>query len=105
MRFNRKKKFSPNEIAEFHFGEGSELTDRSGLRFVTKYRDVLETLLSFGGGDLLAVDNHQTVIKRYENIVGLWFYWEKLDRVLHQRATLVDEEDGKDQPASDQPVL
>ena len=98
MLFNRKKKFSPNEIAEFHFGEGSELTDRSGLRFVTKYRDVLETLLSFGGGDLLAVDNHQTVIKRYENIVGLWFRWAKLDRILHQRATLVDEEETKEKP-------
>lgn len=93
MLLNRKKKFSPNEIAEFHFGEGSELTDRSGLRFVTKYRDVLETILGFGGGDLLAIDNHQTVIKRYENIVGLWFYWRKLDRILHQRATLVDEDD------------
>lgn len=102
MRFDRKKKFSPNEIAEFHFGEGSELTDRSGLRFVTKYRDVLETVLSFGGGDLLAVDNHQTVIKRYENIVGLWFYWQKLDRVLHQRVTLVDDEVAKDQPDADQ---
>jgi hypothetical protein len=104
MRFDRKKKFSPNEIAEFHFGEGSELTDRSGLRFVTKYRDVLETLLGFGGGDLLAVDNHQNVIKRYENIVGLWFYWEKLDRVLHQRATLVDEEEVKDPSADDLPA-
>lgn len=92
MALNRKKKFSPNEIAEFHFGEGSELTDRSGLRFVTKYRDVLETVLGFGGGDILAVDNHHTVIKRYENIVGLWFKWEKLDRILHQRATLVDED-------------
>jgi hypothetical protein len=92
MFFNRKKKFSPNEIAEFHFGEGSELTDRTGLRFVTKFRDVLETLLGFGGGDLLAVDNHQTVIKRYENIIGLWFKWEKLDRILHQRATLLDED-------------
>jgi hypothetical protein len=97
MLFNRKKKFSPNEIAEFHFGEGSELTDRSGLRFVTKYRDVLETLLGFGGGDLIAVDNHHNVIKRYENIVGLWFKWEKLDRILHQRATLVDEEDAVEQ--------
>ena len=36
---NGRKKFSPNEISEFHFGEGSELTDRSGLRFRTKYRD------------------------------------------------------------------
>ena len=94
MIFNRKKKFSPNEIAEFHFGEGSELTDRTGLRFVTKYRDVLETVLGFGGGDLLAVDNHHVVIKRYENIVGLWFKWQKLDRIIHQRATLLDEEDG-----------
>jgi hypothetical protein len=100
MIFNRKKKFSPNEIAEFHFGEGSELTDRAGLRFVTKYRDVLETILGFGGGDLIAIDNHQTVIKRYENIVGLWFYWGKLDRVLHQRATLLDEDDKGDKPAT-----
>ncbi len=98
MLLNRKKTFSPNEIAEFHFGDGSELTDRSGLRFVTKYRDVLETILGFGGGDLLAVDNHQNVIKRYENIVGLWFYWGKLDRILHQRATLVDEDEGKEKP-------
>ncbi len=104
MVFDRKKKFSPNEIAEFHFGEGSELTDRSGLRFVTKYRDVLETILSFGGGDLIAIDNHQTVIKRYENIVGLWFYWKKLDRVLHQRATLVDEEEGKTEKTPDSPA-
>jgi hypothetical protein len=92
MFFNRRKKFSPNEIAEFHFGEGSELTDRTGLRFVTKYRDVLETILGFGSGDVLAVDNHQVVIKRYENILGLWFKWDKLDRILHQRATLLDEE-------------
>ena len=92
MYFGRRKKFSPNEISEYHFGEGSELTDRTGLRFVTKYRDVLETLLGFGGGDLLAVDNQHNVIKRYENIIGLWFHWKTLDRILHQRATLVDEE-------------
>ncbi len=94
MYFNRRKKFSPNEISEYHFGEGSELTDRSGLRFVTKYRDVLETLLGFGGGDLIAVDNQHNVIKRYENIIGLWFHWKTLDRILHQRATLLDDESG-----------
>ena len=98
MAFNRKKKFSPNEIAEYHFGEGSELTDRTGLRFVTKYRDVLETLLGFGGGDLIAVDNHQTVIKRYENIIGLWFHWGKLDRILQQRATLVEDDAKLEKP-------
>ena len=105
MALNRKKQFSPNEIAEFHFGVGSELTDRSGLRFVTRYRDVLETLLGFGGGDLLAVDNHQAVIKRYENIVGLWFHWGKLDRILHQRATLLDGDDSKTKPAGGAPSV
>lgn len=94
MLFNRRKRFSPNEIAEFHFGDGNELTDRSGLRFRTKYRDLLETVLSFGGGDLLAVDNHQNVIKHYDNILGLYFKWPALDRVLHQRAALI--EDDKD---------
>ena len=98
MVFNRKKQFSPNEIAEFHFGEGSELTDRTGLRFHTKYRDVLETLLGFGGGDLLAVDNQQRVIKRFENVLGLWFHWDKLDRILHQRATLLEGDAGQEPP-------
>lgn len=93
MLFNRRKRFSPNEIAEFHFGDGNELTDRSGLRFRTKYRDLLETLLSFGGGDLLAVDNHQNVIKHYDNIIGLYFKWPALDRVLHQRAALIEDDD------------
>lgn len=90
MALNGRKKFTPNEIGEFHFAEGSELTDRTGLRFRTKYRDVLETLLTFGGGDLLAVDNHQNVIKRWDNIVGLYFLWKDLDRVLHQRAAVMD---------------
>jgi hypothetical protein len=93
MALNGRKKFSPNEISEFHFGEGSELTDRSGLRFRTNYRDVLETILSFGGGDLQAVDNHQNVIKRWDNIVGLFFFWNNLDRVLHQRAVSETEPD------------
>src|SRR5262245_19219179 len=88
MALNGRKKFTPNEISEFHFGEGSELTDRTGLRFKTRYRDVLETVLSFGGGDLLAVDNHQNVIKRWDNIVGLFFFWNDLDRILHQRAVM-----------------
>lgn len=88
MALNGRKRFTPNEIGEFHFGEGSELTDRTGLRFRTKYRDVLETILTFGGGDLLAVDNHQNVIKRWDNIVGLFFLWGDLDRVLHQRAVM-----------------
>ena len=104
MALNRRIKFSPNEIAESHFGEGSELTDRMGLRFQTKYRDVLETLLGFGAGDLLAVDNQKRVIKRYENIVGLWFKWNKLDRILHQRETMLDDEDALT-PPEDKPAV
>jgi hypothetical protein len=90
MALNGRKRFTPNEIGEFHFGEGSELTDRTGLRFRTSYRDVLETILTFGGGDLLAVDNHQNVIKRWDNIIGLFFLWKDLDRVLHQRAAVME---------------
>jgi hypothetical protein len=92
MALNGRKRFSPNEISEFHFGEGSELTDRVGLRFRTRYRDVLETVLTFGGGDLVAVDNHQNVIKRWDNIIGLFFFWNDLDRVLHQRAVVERDE-------------
>jgi len=97
MVFNGRKQFTPNEIGEFHFGEGSELTDRSGLRFRTKYRDILETVLTFGGGDLLAVDNHQNVIKRWDNIIGLFFSWNDLDRILHQRSVVDEDNDEIDQ--------
>ncbi len=100
MALNGRKRFTPNEIGEFHFGEGSELTDRTGLRFRTKYRDVLETILTFGGGDLLAVDNHQNVIKRWDNIIGLFFLWKDLDRVLHQRAAVMDMSSDDSQPSS-----
>lgn len=96
MVFNGRKRFTPNEIGEFHFGEGSELTDRSGLRFRTKFRDVLEMILTFGGGDLLAVDNHQNVIKRWDNIIGLYFCWKDLDRILHQRSVVDEESDAND---------
>jgi hypothetical protein len=99
MALNGRKKFSPNEIGEFHFGEGSELTDRTGLRFRTQYRDVLETILTFGGGDLLAVDNHQNVIKRWDNIIGLFFLWNDLDRVLHQRAVSETGDEEREKPA------
>jgi hypothetical protein len=99
MALNGRKKFTPNEISEFHFGEGSELTDRSGLRFRTSYRDVLETILTFGGGDLLAVDNHQNVIKRWDNILGLFFLWKDLDRVLHQRVVMETGDDEDQKPA------
>ena len=71
-------------------GEGSELTDRSGLKFRTKWRDLLETLLGFGAGDLLAVDNNHNVIKRWENVLFLCFVWPRLDEVLHQRSAVVD---------------
>lgn len=100
MALNGRKRFTPNEIGEFHFGEGSELTDRTGLRFRTKYRDVLETILTFGGGDLLAVDNHQNVIKRWDNILGLFFLWNDLDRILHQRAVVENNDDDKDKAQS-----
>lgn len=90
---NGRKRFTPNEIGEFHFGDGSELTDRSGLRFRTKYRDVLETILTFGGGDLVAVDNHQNVIKSWDNVIGLFFAWKDLDRILHQRSVVDEDKD------------
>ena len=87
---NGRKRFTPNEIDERFIGEGSELTDRSGLKFRTKWRDLLETLLGFGAGDLLAVDNNHNVIKRWENVLFLVFVWPRLDEVLHQRAAVVD---------------
>ena len=75
-----------DEASGAHAEAPSERTDRSGLRFRTRYRDVLETILTFGGGDLQAVDNHQNVIKHWDNIIGLFFFWKALDRVLHQRS-------------------
>jgi hypothetical protein len=87
---NGRKKFTPNEIGEFHFLEGDELSDRQGLRFRTKYRDVLETLLTFGGGDLIALDINHNEIKRYPNILFLWFIWPKLEKIINQRAVVED---------------
>ena len=48
--------FSPNTIEEWHLGVGSEVTDRTGMKFRSHYRDSFETLLGLGAGDIEAVD-------------------------------------------------
>ena len=84
------KRVTPNEIVEYHFMEGNELTDRQGLKFRTKYRDLLETILTFGGGDLVLTDNHDTEFKRYPIILFLFFLWPKMERIIEQRAVVED---------------
>src|SRR5205823_6140323 len=85
-----RKAFSPNSIEERFLGEGREILDRSGLKFRTRYRDLFETFLGLGAGDLEAINNHQDVVKKWENILFLAFLWPKLDEILHQRSVGVD---------------
>jgi hypothetical protein len=85
-----RKAFSPNSIEEWFMGEGREITDRSGLKFRTRYRDLFESFLGLGAGDLEAINNHQDVVKKWDNILFLAFLWPKLDEILHQRAAVVD---------------
>jgi hypothetical protein len=85
-----RKAFSPNSIEEWYLGEGREITDRSGLKFRTRYRDIFEMILGLGAGDLEAIDANQHVVKRWDNILFLVFVWPKLDEILHQRSAVVD---------------
>jgi hypothetical protein len=85
-----RKMFTPNSIEEWHLGEGSEVTDRSGLKFRTRYRDIFESVLGLGAGDLEAINGSGQVVKRWPNILFLAFTWKQLDAILHQRASLVD---------------
>jgi len=85
-----RKTFSPNSIEEWFLGEGREILDRNGLKFRSRYRDLFESLLGLGAGDLEAVDNNQQVVKRWESILFLFFVWRKLDQVLHQRAAVME---------------
>jgi hypothetical protein len=87
---NGRKRFTPNEITEWYVGEGTEMLDRSGLKFRTRYRDILETILGFGSGDVIAYDNRQQVVKRFENVLFLVFLWPKIDSLLEERMTVVD---------------
>ncbi|MGC4034074.1 MAG: hypothetical protein QM754_20525 [Tepidisphaeraceae bacterium] len=85
-----QKTFTPNSVEERFVGHGNEVTDRSGLTFRMKYRDLLESLLGFGAADLEAVDAQGRVSKRFSNVLFLAFTWKKLDGILHQRAATVD---------------
>jgi len=89
-----RKTFSPNSIEEWYLGEGREILDRSGLKFRSRYRDVLESVLGLGCGDLEAVDGNGNVVKRWESILFLFFVWRKLDEILLQRAATVDSAPG-----------
>jgi len=95
-----RKTFSPNSIEEWYLGEGREITDRSGLKFRSRYRDLFETTLGFGAGDLEAVDGNHHVVKRWENILFLALLWKRLDLILHQRAAVVDMESKPSEPGA-----
>jgi hypothetical protein len=85
-----RKSFSPNGIEERNLGIGREIIDRSGLHFVCHYPDLLETIVGFGSGSLSAIDNQNKKIKEWHNIIGLAFFWNRLDEILHQRSAVVD---------------
>jgi hypothetical protein len=90
-----RKTFSPNSIEEWFLGEGREILDRNGLKFRSRYRDLFESLLGLGAGDLEAVDANQQVVKRWESILFLFFVWRRLDQVLHQRAAVMETASGE----------
>lgn len=98
-----RKTFMPNAVEEWHLGEGREIIDRQGVKFRTRYRDVLEAVLGFGAGDIEAYDTTQHVVKRWENIVFLAFKWRQLDTLLHERMTYMDNEPGTVLETKEQP--
>ena len=57
---------------------------------VLSFAWVLKTLLGLGAGDLEAIDGNQHVVKRWCNVLFLYFAWPKLDEILHQRAAVVE---------------
>lgn len=85
-----QKRFTPNEVCEYRLFEGDEYLDRQGVKFKTRYRDILETLLTFGGGDIIVLDNHGAEFKRFPNMLFLYFLWPKLERIIEQRAVVED---------------
>ena len=85
-----RKSFTPNGIEEWYLGEGSEITDRSGLHFVSRYGDIFKMILGFGSGDLEAIDATGKFVKRWPNILFLFFIWNRLDEILHERAAVVE---------------
>lgn len=85
-----RKSFSPNGIEERNIGVSKEITDRSGMHFICNYPDLLETILGFGAGTILAVDSTGKTIKEWNGILGLYFKWNRLDEILHQRSAVVD---------------
>lgn len=87
---NGCKKFTPNQIMELHAVDGSDMTDRSGLHFITRYNDVLESILGGGSGDIVATDGQGNVVKEFHNILFLFFLWPRLEEILEQRVTTVD---------------
>jgi hypothetical protein len=85
-----RKSFSPNGIEERNLLVGREITDRSGLHFVCHYPNLLQTFLGGGSGSLIAYNNSNEAVKEWDNILGLYFKWNRLDEILHQRSAVVD---------------
>ncbi len=97
---NGRKTFSPNGIEEHYLGRGGDIVDRSGLHFVCRYPDLLESLLSFGGGDVVAIDGTGKIQKSWHNILFLFFRWSRMQEILEQRAAVMDNAIPDEKPAT-----
>lgn len=79
-----------NSIEERHFGMGNEITDRMGLKFRLRYYDLLECILGLGSGTLEARRNDGSLVKKFDSILFQFFWAKRLDEILNQRTTIVD---------------
>jgi hypothetical protein len=84
------KKFTPNQIMELYAFRGSDMMDRAGKHFITRYNDVLESALGIGSGDIIILDDSGKIVKEFSNILFLFFLWPRLEEILEQRVTTVD---------------
>ncbi|HWL94964.1 MAG TPA: hypothetical protein VNT79_15700 [Phycisphaerae bacterium] len=85
--FDGRYEITTREITHKRMFRTSDSLPRAAKRVKRDWRDLIETFLGLGAGDVIVLDTNSNVVLRISNVPFLWFFRHDVDHVLEVLAT------------------
>ncbi len=85
--FDGRYEITTREITHKRLFRTSDSLPRAAKRIKRDWRDLIETILGLGAGDVIVLDTNSNVVMRIPNVPFLWFFRQDVDHILEVLAT------------------
>lgn len=85
--FDGRYEITTREITHKRIFRTSDSLPRAAKRIKRDWRDLIETFLGLGAGDVIVIDSNSNIVMRIPNVPFLWFFRHDVDHILEVLAT------------------